>query len=41
MVEPFDFEVTSLMNIKQHSEFLDMVERHLREQGFELTQVSK
>jgi hypothetical protein len=41
MVEPFDFEVTSLMNIKQHSEFLDMVERHLREQGFELTEVRR
>ena len=41
MVEPWSFEVTKLMNIKQHSEFLDMVERHLREQGFQLTEVSK
>ena len=41
MVEPWNFEVTKLMNIKQHSEFLDMVERHLREQGFQLTEVSK
>jgi len=41
MVEPWSFEVTSLMNVKQHSEFLDMVERHLREQGFHLTEVRK
>lgn len=40
MVEPWDFEVTSLMSVKQHSEFLEMVERHLREIGIELTVVS-
>lgn len=37
MVEPFDFPVTSAMNIAQHGAFLDEVKRHLEGLGFKLT----
>jgi len=41
MAEPYSFPVTSMMNVAQHSEFLEMVERHFSQQGFELTEVRK
>ena len=37
MVEPFDFPVTSAMNIAQHGAFLDEVKKHLEGLGFQLT----
>jgi hypothetical protein len=37
MVEPFDFPVTSAMNIAQHGAFLDEVKRHFDGLGFQLT----
>ena len=37
MVEPFDFPVTSAMNIAQHGAFLDEVKQHFESLGFELT----
>jgi hypothetical protein len=33
----FDMEVTSLMNVSQHSEFLDMVRVHFTGLGMQLT----
>jgi len=30
-----------MMNVAQHSEFLEMVERHFSQQGFQLTEVRK
>ena len=41
MAEPYSFPVTSMMNVAQHSEFLEMVERHFSQEGFELTEVRK
>ena len=41
MSEPYSFPVTSMMNVAQHSEFLDLVGRHLALQGFKLTEVKK
>ena len=41
MGEPYSFPVTSLMNVKQQSEYLDIVERHFSEQNFELTEVRR
>ena len=41
MVEPFDFPVTSAMNVAQHSEFLDRIREHFQELGFELTDPSE
>ena len=37
MMEPFDFPVTSAMNVAQHSEFLDKVKEHFEGLGFQLT----
>jgi hypothetical protein len=37
MVEPFDFPVTSAMNVAQHSEFLDECAKFFQEQGIKLT----
>ena len=37
MVEPFDFPVTSAMNVAQHGEFLDSVKQHFESVGFKLT----
>ena len=37
MVEPFDFPVTSAMNIAQHGAFLDEVKQHFEGLGFQLT----
>lgn len=38
MCEPMALPVTSLMNVKQESEFLDTTQRHWAEQGVILTQ---
>lgn len=38
MMEPMALPVTSLMNVKQESEFLDATQRHWAEQGIILTQ---
>jgi hypothetical protein len=37
MMEPFDFPVTSAMNVAQHSEFLDKVKEHFEGLGYQLT----
>lgn len=37
MMVPFDFRVTSLMNTKQKTQYLDAVANHFREQGVQLT----
>ena len=37
MMEPFDFPVTSAMNLAQHSEFLDKVKEHFEGLGYQLT----
>ena len=36
-MEPFDFPVTSAMNVAQHSEFLDKVKEHFEGLGYQLT----
>ena len=41
MVEPFEFPVTSAMNVKQHAEYLDAVCVHLTSQGIKLTDPSE
>mgnify|MGYP003135696846 CR=1 FL=1 len=41
MVEPFDFPVTSAMNVAQQSEFLDRIRDHFQELGFVLTDPSE
>ena len=38
MMEPMDFPVTRMMNVKQKSEYLDAINRHFAEQGVVLTQ---
>jgi hypothetical protein len=38
MLEPMDFPVTRMMNVKQKSEYLDAINRHFAEQGVVLTQ---
>jgi len=37
MQEPFDFAVTRLMSVKQHTAYLDAIHRHFSEQGVVLT----
>jgi hypothetical protein len=37
MGAPFDFAVTSLMSVKQFTEYLDAMQRHFAEQGVILT----
>jgi hypothetical protein len=41
MVEPFEFPVTSAMNVKQHAEYLDAVCVHLTGKGIKLTDPSE
>lgn len=41
MVEPFDFPVSSGMNVAQQSEFLDRIRDHFQELGFVLTDPSE
>jgi hypothetical protein len=37
MQEPFDFPVTRLMTVKQHTVYLDAVYQHFAARGFDLT----